>query len=544
MFKSIILLVKIVDGNLKKFLKLQFLIIFSSITELAMVIVIPFWFSANLININSSNSFILNFVAENKSLIGLLSIILIIISSLLNVYTLYRTNLYSFNIGQKTSYILLKKYLNESYSFHQQNNSSKLISNINTESLRLANFFLNPFFILNSKIIVVVFIISFLLFYDPLTTLFALLFFIIFYMLIFKFLKKRLKINGETITEINSNKIKISEESIYAFIEVNLYKLKEGLLYRFDKYGIKFSTVSAINNFISKFPKYLIELLLFSSLITIISFSKDNSGIFQTIVIFGFAAYKLLPYIQQIFSTYTVMKANYNSFEVLESDLLNSTETKTKFFKIINLKNIKLNKISFSYSNNSILDKFSYTFNIGNIYGLVGESGSGKSTLLKIIMGFIKPISGEVRINDVAINDSWLQNVSYVSQNNIIVNASIGKNIDINYNGNKKSYNEIISLLESLGLGSYLKEINYNLDHILSQKGSNISGGQLQRISIARALYNKSQLIIFDEATSSLDDLNQKLVMKILKDISKKAIIIVSTHRIETLEFCNKIIKL
>tara|TARA_Y100000768_G_C23927773_1_gene658433 strand:- start:259 stop:1350 length:1092 start_codon:yes stop_codon:yes gene_type:complete len=363
-------------------------------------------------------------------------------------------------------------------------------------------------------------------------------------MLIFKFLKKRLKINGETITEINSNKIKISEESIYAFIEVNLYKLKEGLLYRFDKYGIKFSTVSAINNFISKFPKYLIELLLFSSLITIISFSKDNSGIFQTIVIFGFAAYKLLPYIQQIFSTYTVMKANYNSFEVLESDLLNSTETKTKFFKIINLKNIKLNKISFSYSNNSILDKFSYTFNIGNIYGLVGESGSGKSTLLKIIMGFIKPISGEVRINDVAINDSWLQNVSYVSQNNIIVNASIGKNIDINYNGNKKSYNEIISLLESLGLGSYLKEINYNLDHILSQKGSNISGGQLQRISIARALYNKSQLIIFDEATSSLDDLNQKLVMKILKDISKKAIIIVSTHRIETLEFCNKIIKL
>ena len=164
MFKSIILLVKVVDGNLKKFLKLQFLIILASITELSMVIVIPFWFSANLINTNSNNSFILNLVTENKSLMGLLSITLIIISSLLNVYTLYRTNLYSFNIGQKTSFILLKKYLNESYSFHQKNNSSKLISNINTESLRLANFFLNPFFILNSKIIVVIFIVSFLFF--------------------------------------------------------------------------------------------------------------------------------------------------------------------------------------------------------------------------------------------------------------------------------------------------------------------------------------------------------------------------------------------
>ena len=503
-----------------------------------MVIVIPFWFSANLINTNSNDSFILNLVTENKSLMALLSVTLIIITSLLNVYTLYRTNLYSFNIGQKTSFILLKKYLNESYSFHQKNNSSKLISNINTESLRLANFFLNPFFILNSKIIIVIFIVSFLLFYDPITTFFALLFFIIFYLLMFKFVKTRLKINGETVTEINSDKIKISEESIHAFIEVNLYNLKEGLLNRFEKHGIKFSSVSAINNLISKFPKYLIELLLFSSLITIISFSEDNSGAFQTIVIFGFAAYKLLPYIQQIFSTYTVMKANYNSFEVLESDLINSAETKTKFFKINNLKNITLDEIYFSYSGNTLLDKFSFTFNIGNIYGLVGESGSGKSTLLKIIMGFIKPSSGKVSINDIPINDSWLQNVAYVSQNNIIVNASIGQNIDINYN------NEIISLLKSLGLSSYLKEINYDLHHILSQNGSNISGGQLQRISIARALYNKSQLIIFDEATSALDDLNQKLIMKILKDTSKKAIVIVSTHRKETLEFCDQIIKL
>ena len=544
MFKSIILLVKVVDGNLKKFLKLQFLIIIASITELSMVIVIPFWFSANLINTNSNNSFILNLVTENKALMGLLSITLIIISSLLNVYTLYRTNLYSFNIGQKTSFILLKKYLNESYSFHQRNNSSKLISNINTESLRLANFFLNPFFILNSKIIVVIFILSFLFFYDPITTFFAFLFFIIFYLLIFKFVKKRLKINGETITEINSDKIKISEESIHAFIEINLYKLKEGLLNRFDKHGIKFSSISAINNLISKFPKYLIELLLFSSLITIISFSDDNNGAFQTIVIFGFAAYKLLPYIQQIFSTYTVMKANYNSFEVLESDLIDSSETKTKFFKINNLKKLTLDEIDFSYSGNTLLDKFSFTFNIGNIYGLVGESGSGKSTLLKIIMGFIKPSSGQVTVNDIPINDSWLQNVAYVSQNNIIVNASIGQNIDINYKGNNKTNDEIISLLESLGLCSYLKEINYDLDHILSQNGSNLSGGQLQRISIARALYNKSQLIIFDEATSSLDDLNQKLIMKILKDTSKKAIVIVSTHRKETLEFCDQIIKL
>ena len=238
------------------------------------------------------------------------------------------------------------------------------------------------------------------------------------------------------------------------------------------------------------------------------------------------------------------MKANFNSFEVLEKDLLNSIKTKTKFFKISNLKKLEIQNISFSYLENKLFDRFSYKFEIGKIYGLVGESGSGKSTLLKIIMGFISPNSGKITINGIPLKNSWLQNVAYVSQNSIIVNASIGENIDNTYNLNDKNKDEIISLLESLGLSSYLKEINYDLNHKLTKNGSNISGGQLQRISIARALFTKSPLIIFDEATSSLDDLNQKIIMKILKKSSTNKIVIISTHRKETLGFCDKIIEI
>ena len=544
MFKSIILLVNVVDGNLKKFLKLQFLIIFASITELAMVVIIPFWFSANLIEIDTNTSIIMQFVIDNKLYLGLLSIAFIVFSSSLNIFTIYRTTLYSFATGQKASYIILKKYLNESYFFHQKNNTSKLISNINTESLRLANSFLNPFFILNSKIIVVILIICFLFFYDPIITSISIIFFMIFYLLIFGFVRKKLQANGISITEINSDKIKISEESINAFIEINLYKLKHSLLERFYKHCLTYSKVSASTNLISKFPKYLIELLLFSSLILIISQSSDGDNMLQKIIVFGFSAYKILPYIQQIFSTYSVMKANYNSYQVLESDLLNSFITKSNFFKTDNLKTLILDKIVFGYSNKKLFNNFSYKFEIGNIYGLVGESGSGKSSLLKIIMGFISPNSGQVSVNNVAINGCWLKDVAYVSQQSIILNTSIGKNIHINYNGEKKTRNEIIFLLESLGLSSYLKEINYNLDHILNQNGSNISGGQLQRIAIARALHIKSRLIIFDEATSALDNYNQKLLMKLLKTLAKNSIVIISTHRKETLEFCDYTIKL
>ena len=103
MFKSIILLVKIVDGNLKKFLKLQFLIIFASITELITVIIIPFWFSANLTNTASNTSIVMQFIIDNKFYLGLLSIAFIFFSSSLNIYALYRSNLYSFSIGQNAS---------------------------------------------------------------------------------------------------------------------------------------------------------------------------------------------------------------------------------------------------------------------------------------------------------------------------------------------------------------------------------------------------------------------------------------------------------
>jgi ABC-type bacteriocin/lantibiotic exporter with double-glycine peptidase domain len=238
------------------------------------------------------------------------------------------------------------------------------------------------------------------------------------------------------------------------------------------------------------------------------------------------------------------MRANFNSFEVLESDLINSSSTKTNFFKTDDLKKLSLDNINFSYSNKKLFNNFSYEFKVGNIYGIVGESGSGKSSLLKIIMGFISPNSGKVKINDIPIKDSWLKDVSYVSQQNIILNASLGQNIDINYNGNEKMRIKIINLLKSLGLDLYLKEIDYNLDHVISEKGSNISGGQLQRISIARALYIESKLIIFDEATSALDNYNQKLLMNILKKLETKSIVIISTHRKETLDFCDFIIKL
>ncbi len=543
MFKSIITLVKVVDGNLSKFIKLQFLIVLASITELAMVVIIPFWFSANLTN-QENSSILMQYVTDNKFYFGIISILIIIISSLLNIYVLYKSNLYSFSVGQNASHLILKKYLNESYFFHQKNNSSKLISNINAESLRLANFFLNPFFILNSKIIVVILIIIFLVYYDPLITLSSILFFLLFYLLIFRFVRQKLKINGISITDINSDKIKISEESISAFIEVNLYKLKNNLLDRFYRQGIRFSKVNAETNLISKFPKYLIELLLFCTIILIISNNSNSDGVFQTIIVFGFAAYKILPYIQQIFSTYTVMRANFNSFEVLESDLINSSTTKTNFFKTDDLKKLSLDNINFSYSNKKLFNNFSYEFKVGNIYGIVGESGSGKSSLLKIIMGFISPNSGKVKINDIPIKDSWLKDVAYVSQQNIILNASLGQNIDVNYSGNEKMRIKIINLLKSLGLDLYLKEIDYNLDHVISEKGSNISGGQLQRISIARALYIESKLIIFDEATSALDNYNQKLLMNILKKLVKKSIVIISTHRKETLDFCDFIIKL
>ena len=224
----------------------------------------------------------------------------------------------------------------------------------------------------------------------------------------------------------------------------------------------------------------------------------------------------------------------------------------SKFFmkdnvsKIDDLNTINIKDVVFRYADRKdlIFESVNITFNKGNIYGLVGETGSGKTTILNIITGLIKPLGGTVKYNNLEIDDRVDRKISYVSQSTCLQNSTIKNNIAFGCHENEIDINKINSCLKSAKLEQLIKKLPDGIETKISELGANFSGGQIQRLSIARALYADSNLIIFDEPTSSLDESTKNEILNTISKLRKNRIVIMITHSKMDLNICDKILEI
>ena len=220
------------------------------------------------------------------------------------------------------------------------------------------------------------------------------------------------------------------------------------------------------------------------------------------------------------------------SFNLLKQDIYNSKtqhkEFKKQIFKTndINFSKLLFKNVSYNYQNEKELGNFeksfkalnNLNFNIkaGEKIGISGLSGSGKSTLINLILGLIRPTNGEIIITDINLNDIislWQKNIGFVQQNIFLINGSIKENIAFGENLDDIDINKLNKVIKMSNLNSFLKSLPDGINSIVGEKGSKISGGQSQRISIARSLYRNPSLIIFDEATNALDKINEEEII-------------------------------
>ena len=179
----------------------------------------------------------------------------------------------------------------------------------------------------------------------------------------------------------------------------------------------------------------------------------------------------------------------------------------------------------------------------GNAIGIVGLSGSGKSTLVSLILGLLKPIKGDVFINNInVLNLDTSKYFSYVSQFPFISNDTLLNNLV--YPGCDLNKKEIINLMDLIGLADLTNGNIATLDDLVGEKGISLSGGQVQRIAIIRAIIQNKEILIIDEGTSALDHESSNRVLDILSGIKKDKIILVISHRKEILKMCEHVYKL
>jgi len=554
-------------AQLRVFYRLQFLIILMSVIEVIAIASlglfvkilsdINFIYTNNIIN----SIFIWTNASESKFIIylGFSLILILLVSALLSVFTIWKGSIFSSRWGTELGDRLYKNYINQTWSYHTKSNSALLTKKISIEVVRVTDKLITQLLLMNARIVLIIIITVALLIFNPIVTFFGFVVFAISYIILYKSVAQELHKNSIITTVENSNRFKTLSEGLNGILDVIILNKRYNFYERFRARGVPYYKAHGTNVALTMIPKFFMEFLIFGgfTLIIILLILKGDfnlTHLLPTIAVYGLVGIKFLPAFQQIYNGLTQIKGNIDAWEDVKKDI-NIDEDSVEFVKSEDLTTISLNEtlhvknLYYKYGDESknIINGISFELKINSKIGILGTSGSGKSTLVNLITGLIFPTTGEIKIDDIQINSkniiSWQRNIGYVSQDVYLTDQSISENIAFGVNKNDINIEQINFVLEQSNLSNFVSELPNGLDTIVGEKGVQISGGQRQRIAIARALYNNPDIIIFDEATSSLDGLTEKNVMETIDKINAKLIIIIA-HRLNTIKNCDSVIYL
>ncbi len=257
------------------------------------------------------------------------------------------------------------------------------------------------------------------------------------------------------------------------------------------------------------------------------------------------AAYKIIPGIVKVINISGQMKGYEFSFTEQPGKTQSATDPLPAIPQAI--ESVEFKQVDFKYDEQHVLNNFSFNISKGDFFVITGESGKGKTTLLHLLLGFLQPAGGDILINGIAMNtdgikDHW-PSIAYVRQQKFLINDSLLRNITLEEEGfNKKDLQRAVDIS---GLEKLMVKFPEGLDKIITENGKNISGGQQQRIAIARALYKNSSLLLFDEPFNELDEESTISLLEHFQALSETGkMIVLITHDKRSLSYCNKTISL
>ncbi len=301
-------------------------------------------------------------------------------------------------------------------------------------------------------------------------------------------------------------------------------------------------------------PKPLLEVFVSSSIILVslyhINNELDFNDIFPTLILFLLALFRLGPTLMEISRAYNVLMSTSPSINLIHGEYVklkkfNDKGGYTKSFEFID--NIKLKDVDLLYRDKIILNKVDFEIFKNKSYGIYGESGSGKTSLVNIISNLVNIDKGEYLVNGknmASENIDWNNKLMYIRQNPSIINGSISENIALGVEPEKINQKKVNDLLKMVKLESFLTKNNTSINFKINNLNDKISGGEKQRIAIARALYFDPDLLICDEITASLDSFNETSIMEIIQNLLGNKTIIFISHKIKLLDKFDHIYKL
>lgn len=560
-FKKIYKILKGLDRPQKiSFLKVQVLNLLSVISELISIFLITS-FVSDLANGNSQSeiknilSFVFNFNDNLVELHLVVTIIFVLISSFLSIISTWKFSQFAFRTGTEIGDKLYKYYILSDYIYHLTNKSPLLVKNITNECHRLTGQVLLPILVILSKGTLVLFLSIFLFIKEPLISISILLVILFLYLFIYSLIKRRINLNGSIMSKSQELRYGLIYESLRSIRDIKIFESESDFLNEFESQGVNFYKAAGFNNAFGILPRFLLEIFVFIGLVSfsysyIYVFNNSVSSYLALLTVLGAVSFRIFPAIQAVYNSTIQFNGNYASYIAIEDDIKFASKMVKSTPSPINFNNtFELKNISYKYPNSSehVFTDFNLKIHKNIVLGISGKSGSGKSTLIDIISGLLPINSGEIYIDNVLYDSNladynWTSKIAYVHQDNIILDGTILQNVIFSMNSDIVDIESVNFCLKKAGLN--LESLGLDLNSACGENGINLSGGQKQRLCIARALYKNSEILILDEATSSLDLNTESLIVDVLTSLKGKITIIIVAHRLKTLEFSDKIIKL
>ena len=491
----------------------------------------------------------INIKDNNQILFALLSILSIanFIKFTFFLYLSYQQSSFTYGLQASLSQRLFETYLKQPYTFFLNKNTAFLLQNITSEVNTITTM-TNQLMVLITDLCILVSILALLVYADPITAVFSFGIFGVFGLIFFR-VSRYFNVKWGVDRQIHESLgIKHLQQALGGIKDIKIRNSEDFFLGRFSYHRDKTAHVNQRQMFISQLPKLWLEFLTIITLAIIIASQliqgKNVDYIIPVIGLFITAAFRIMPSMNRIINSLQVFSFSIPAVNVIYSELKNEKniikkskiEGEMKFNETIKIQNVFF---KYSVDSRDILDNLNIEIPRGTTIGLIGQSGEGKSTLIDILLGLLEPVKGQIMVDNQDIQLSltlWQEQIGYVPQTIFLTDDTLRRNIAFGLPDKEIDEKRINTVVQLSRLEEFVSSLPERFDTVVGERGVRLSGGQRQRIGIARALYNDPEVLVLDEATSSLDIETEKDVMEAIAALQGKKTIIIVTHRLSTVK--------
>jgi ABC-type multidrug transport system fused ATPase/permease subunit len=452
-----------------------------------------------------------------------------------------------YGIASRLSKRNIQSYLTDDYLRFVNVDSSVLIRRISQQPIEFSNYILTNLQQIVSQSILILATITGVLFWHP--NLFFMLFLLLLppVILLGNFIRNKLKAIRANNRVVSQKNIQHLQESLAGYIDSNIYQKGDFFVGRYYNQQLQLNNNIATQQTLQGLTSRLVEVFAILGFFILIAINKLSAGTpavsLLTIGVFMAASYKIIPGIVKILNSASQIKTyqfTITDLQPAEPAIIIADETES-------IRSIIFEQVKFRYKLKRVLNNVSFKIQAGDFVGISAASGKGKTTIIHLLLGFLKHHKGNIYFNDVKTNwikrQVYLSRISYVKQQSFIINDTILKNITLSDDGFDKA--RLDDVIAFCGLENIIAQQPDGVNEFIKENGKNISGGQRQRLMLARALYHDFDLLILDEAFSEMDSESENNILLKLKLLAQKGkMVVLITHNNASFDFCDRVISL